>query len=149
LDTELVGGSAFLAGKSSHISGISAKGQTLTVKLTKPNASFVAQLVMGWFTAVPANLPYSSQGVNTYAAAGPYYIASRDPGRTTVLKRNPNYHGPRPANPDQIVYTANVDEDQSLLQVKAGQADIDNAGNAPSSSAQLAQQYGVNKGRFF
>ena len=149
LDTEIVGASAFLAGKASRISGISAKGQTLTVKLTQPNASFVAQMVMGWFTAVPANLPYSSQGLNVYPAAGPYYISSRDPGRTTVLKRNPNYHGPRPANPDQIVYTANVDPDQSLLQIKAGQADVDNAGNVATSSADLAKTYGVNKGRFF
>jgi ABC-type transport system substrate-binding protein len=149
LQEEIVGAQAFLAGKASKISGISAKGLTLTVKLVKPNASFVPQMAMGWFTAVEPSLPYTSQGVQTYAAAGPYYIASRDPGRTTVLKRNPNYHGPRPANPDQIVYTANVDEDQSLLQVKAGQADIDNAGNTASSSAQLSQQYGVNKSRFF
>jgi len=149
LDTEIAGASAFLAGKTQKISGISAKGQTLKVTLTKPNASFVAQMAMGWFTAVEPSLPYTSQGVNTYAAAGPYYIASRDPGRTTVLKRNPYYKGPRPANPDQIVYTANVDPDQSLLQVKAGQADIDNVGNVPTSSADLAKTYGVNKGRFF
>jgi len=140
LETEIAGAQAFLAGKTQSISGISAKGQTLTIKLTKPNVSFVAQMAMGWFTAVKPDLPYTSQGVNTFAAAGPYYIASRDPGRTTVLKRNPNYKGPRPANPDQIVYTANVDPDQSLLQVKAGQADIDNLGNVPTSSAQLAQQ---------
>ena len=60
-----------------------------------------------------------------YPAAGPYYIASRDPGRSTVLKRNPYYKGDRPANPDQIVFTPNVNIDQSLLQVKAGQSDID------------------------
>jgi peptide/nickel transport system substrate-binding protein len=149
LEAEIVGGEAFLNGKASKISGISAKGQTLTIKLTQPNATFVPQMAMGWFTAVKPDLPYTSQGVNTFAAAGPYYIASRDPGRTTVLKRNPYYKGPRPANPDQIVYTANVDPDQSLLQIKAGQADIDNVGNVATSSASLAQQYGVNKSRFY
>jgi peptide/nickel transport system substrate-binding protein len=149
LEQEVVGGEAFLAGKTQHISGISAKGDTLTVKLVKPNATFVPQMGMPWFTAVKPNMPYTSQGVNVYPAAGPYYIASRDPGRDTVLKRNPYYKGTRPANPDQIVFTANVDPDSSLLQIKAGQADIDNAGNVATSSASLSQQYGVNKGRFF
>ena len=149
LQDEIVGATAFLNGKAAHISGITAKGQTFTVKLTKPNASFVAQLVMTWFTATKPNTPYTSQGLNVYPSAGPYYIASRDPGRSTVLKRNPYYKGPRPANPDQIVFTPNVDPDQSLLQVKAGQSDLDIAGNVATSSADLAKTYGVNKGRFW
>jgi peptide/nickel transport system substrate-binding protein len=65
-----------------------------------------------------------------------------------VLKKNPYYKGSRPANVDQIVITPNVDPDQSLLQVKAGQVDMDIGGNVPTSSASLAAQYGVNKSRF-
>jgi ABC-type transport system substrate-binding protein len=87
--------------------------------------------------------------VNTFAAAGPYYISSRDPGRSTVLKRNPFYKGNRPANPDQIVFTPNVNVDQSLLQVKAGQSDLDIGGIPPTAASDLANQYGVNKGRFY
>jgi ABC-type transport system substrate-binding protein len=94
-------------------------------------------------------MAYSSTGINVYPAAGPYYISSRDPGRSTVLKRNPYYKGNRPANPDQIVFTPNVNTDQSLLQVKAGQADMDLIGVPSTSAASLGQQYGVNKGRFF
>jgi ABC-type transport system substrate-binding protein len=149
LDSEVVGGSAFLAGKAAHISGVSAKGLTFTVHLTKPNATFVSQMGMQWFTATKPNTPYTSQGIQTFPSAGPYYIASRDPGRSTVLKRNPFYKGPRPANPDEIVFTPDVDPDQSLLQVKAGQSDLDIGENVPTSSAQLAAQYGVNKSRFF
>src|SRR5262249_43280189 len=125
LQDVIVGGQAFLAGKTQHIAGISAKGLTIAFHLQKPNPAFVAILAMPWFTAIKPDTPYSSSGLNTYPAAGPYYIASRDPGRTTVLKRNPYYKGSRPANPDQIVFTANVNTDQSLLQVKAGQADMD------------------------
>ena len=66
-----------------------------------------------------------------------------------MLKRNPYYKGNRPANPDQIVFTPNVNVDQSLLQVKAGQADIDLIGVPPTATADLGKQYGVNKGRFF
>ena len=149
LQDDIVGAKAFLDGKASKISGISAKGNTLTFHLTSPNATFVSILSMQWFTAVPANLPYSSTGLNTYPAAGPYYIASRDPGRSTVLKRNPYYKGNRPANPDQIVFTPNVNRDQSLLQVKAGQSDMDIEGLPATATAQLGQQFGVNKGRFY
>ncbi|HUZ80865.1 MAG TPA: ABC transporter substrate-binding protein [Gaiellaceae bacterium] len=149
LQDEIVGGTAFLNGKAAHISGVTASGQTLTVHLAKPNATFVSQMGMQWFTATKPNTPYSSQGLNTFPSAGPYYIASRDPGRSTVLKRNPYYKGPRPANPDEIVFTPNVDPDQSLLQVKAGQVDLDIGGNVPTSSADLAKTYGVNKGRFW
>jgi peptide/nickel transport system substrate-binding protein len=84
-----------------------------------------------------------------YPAAGPYYIASRDPGRSTGLKRNPYYKGNRPANPEQIVFTPNVNRDQSLLQVKAGQSDMDIEGLPATATAQLGQQFGVNKGRFY
>jgi peptide/nickel transport system substrate-binding protein len=149
LQDDVVGGQAFLDGKASKISGISAKGLTLTFHLTKPNATFVSILSMQWFTPVKPNTPYSSTGLNVYPAAGPYYIASRDPGRSTVLKRNPYYKGDRPANPDQIVLTPNVNTDQSLLQVKAGQADLDIIGIPATAAAGLAQQYGVNKGRFW
>ncbi len=145
----IVGGDAFLNGKAQTISGVTAKGNTLTVKLTKPNATFVSIMSMQWFTAVKANMPYSSSGLNVYPAAGPYYIASRDPGRNTVLKRNPYYKGDRPANPDQIVFTPNVDPDQSLLQVKAGQSDLDIIGVPPTAAADLGKTYGVNKSHFF
>jgi len=149
LQKDITGGEAFLAGKAAHISGIKAKGNTLTFNLTSPNATFTSILSMQWFTAVKPNTPYSSQGLNVYPAAGPYYISSRDPGRSTVLKRNPYYKGNRPANPDQIVFTPNVNIDQSLLQVKAGQADLDIGGVPPTAAADLAKQYGVNKARFF
>jgi peptide/nickel transport system substrate-binding protein len=66
-----------------------------------------------------------------------------------VLARNPYYKGSRPANPDQIVITSNTNGDQSLLQVKAGQADIDINGVPSTSAASLGSSYGVNKGRFF
>jgi ABC-type transport system substrate-binding protein len=149
LQNTIVGGTQFLAGKAAHISGISAKGLTLSFRLTKPNATFVSILSMQWFTAVKPNMPYDAKGLNVYPAAGPYYIKSRNEGRNTVLARNPYYKGNRPANPDQIVFTANVDIDQSLLQVKAGQSDMDIGGIPPTAASDLAKTYGVNKGRFY
>jgi ABC-type transport system substrate-binding protein len=145
----IVGALPFLNGKAQHISGISANGLTLTFHLTKPNPTFVSYLSMQWFGAVKANMPYSSSGLETYPSAGPYYIASRTPGRSTILKRNPYYKGSRPANPDEIAYTPDVDQNQALLQTKAGQVDLDIGYVPPTAAAGLGQQYGVNKGRFF
>ncbi|HZU20605.1 MAG TPA: ABC transporter substrate-binding protein [Gaiellaceae bacterium] len=141
----IVGGEAFLAGKTQHISGISAKGLTLTFHLTHPNPTFVSYLSMQWFGAVKPNMPYTTTGLNVYPSAGPYYIASRDPGRTTVLKRNPYYHGNRPANADQIVFTSNTNQDNSLLQTKAGQVDMDMSGVPATAAATLGAP---NKGQF-
>ena len=66
-----------------------------------------------------------------------------------MLKRNPNYKGTRPANPDKIVWTVERDQDQCLLQVKAGQSDIDAERLPPTAAADLGEQFGVNKGQFF
>ncbi len=40
----------------------------------------------------------------------------------------------------------NTNLDQSLLQVKSGQADYDAGGLPPTANAGLAQQFGINKG---
>jgi peptide/nickel transport system substrate-binding protein len=146
----VVGAQAFLDGKAQSISGISAKGLTITFKLTKPNPTFTAYLGMQWFGAVKPNMPYTTSGItSSYPSAGPYYIQSREVGKSLVEARNPYYKGPRPANPDKIVWTMNTDQDQSLLQAKAGQSDVDAAGPPPSANASLASQFGVNKARFF
>ncbi|HTR34199.1 MAG TPA: ABC transporter substrate-binding protein [Gaiellaceae bacterium] len=145
----IVGADAFLQGKAQHISGITAKGLTLTFHLTKPNPTFVSYLSMQWFGAVKPSMPYSSSGLDSFPSAGPYYIASRTPGRSTVLKRNPYYKGSRPANPDQITFQPDVNQDQALLQTKAGEIDLDIGTVPPTSAADLGSQYGINKGRFF
>jgi peptide/nickel transport system substrate-binding protein len=142
------GAQAFYDGKTQKISGISTKGNKLTIKLTQPFPSLVSALAMNWFTATDPSTPYSEQDVNTVVGAGPYYISSREVGRTVVLDRNKNYKGSRPANPDRIVVTVGGDQNQSILQVKAGQADLEPI--VPSAAAgALADEFGVNKSRFF
>jgi peptide/nickel transport system substrate-binding protein len=152
MDKLIQGGTAFLDGKTQVLSGVKAAGQVLTVKLTKADPTFVSIMAMQWYAAIDPSLPYTDKGVDTYASAGPYYIKSRDVGRSLVLVRNPYYKGNRPANPDQIVFTANTDQSQTFLQVKNGDFDYDaGAGSPPTEYAGLGQQYGVNKpgGRFF
>jgi peptide/nickel transport system substrate-binding protein len=148
LDKILVGGSAFLAGKAQRISGITANGLKLVVHITKPNPTFVSILAMQWFGAVEPNTAYTTQGLLTMPSAGPYYIKSRNLGKSLVEVRNPYYKGSRPANADSIVFTANTDQNQTQLQVQAGQVDMDASQPPPTAYASLGQQYGVNKTQF-
>ena len=85
-----------------------------------------------------------------YPAAGPYYIASRDQGRSTVLKRNPYYKGARPANPDQIVFTAERRSSISrCCRSRPGSPTSTSAASRRRRRPTSAKTYGVNKGRFF
>ena len=100
----VVGAQAMIDGKASSISGVTAKGNKLTVKLTKGSPDFLARLTMSFFQAIDTNLAkkIDPNGVDTFASCGPYYYASRTPNRSITLKRNTFYKGTRPANPDTI-----------------------------------------------
>jgi peptide/nickel transport system substrate-binding protein len=153
LNKMVVGAQKFTDGKAAHISGISAKGLTLTFHLVKSNPTFVSILGMQWFNAVKPNMKYtkSSGGILVYPSGGPYYIASNSPGRTTVLKRNKYYHGPRFQNPSQIVINSfpNSNGEAALLQIEKNQVDFDMAGIPSADVAKVSQKYGgPNKGQF-
>jgi ABC-type transport system substrate-binding protein len=135
--------------KRGNLTGVRAAGQKLTVRLINADPTFVAQISMPFFAAVKPNMPINPKGEDVYPSAGPYRLVSREPGRSLVLERNKQYKGSRPANPDRIVVTVNTDQNQSLLQVKAGEADHDLGGVPAVSNAQLADEFGVNKGRYF
>jgi peptide/nickel transport system substrate-binding protein len=148
LDELIQGGKAFLGGKAQALSGVRASGRTLTVRLTKADPTFVAIMAMQWFGAIKPNTPYSDKGLDVYPGSGPYYIKARDVGKSLLLERNPNYKGNRPANPDKIVFSVNLQEAQSLLQVRNGEADM-TLTLPVTSHDQLGSEFGVNKGRYF
>ena len=146
--TNIVGAQDVLDGKATTASGVTVKGNKITIKLTAADGGLLAKLGMPFFQAIPTDLPINSKGVNTYPSAGPYYFASRQVGRSILLKKNPNYTGDRPQNVDQIQIDVNTNVNQSLLQVKAGEVDYDMGGLPPTSHSQLASQYGVNKDQY-
>ena len=102
---EIVGADAVLNGKATNISGITAKGNVLTVKLTTSLPDFLSRLTMPFFCPLPPGTPHDPDGINNPAGSGPYYIASRQVNRQIITKRNTNYKGPRPHNVDQIIET--------------------------------------------
>ena len=54
---------------------------------------------------------------------GPYYVRSQTAGQT-VLERNPNYRGDRPARPARIVYLTGIPTAEGVALARAGRADV-------------------------
>ncbi len=149
---DIVGFDAVSEGKAAAISGVTAKGLTLTIRLQRPRPTFLPELALPFFQAVKPSMAIDEKGISVYPSAGPYRIVSREVGRSVVLERNRFYGGPRRVNLDRIVVTTNSDPFASLLQVRAGQADYDLAGLPPTAHASLAEEFGVRRqgpGRYF
>jgi ABC-type oligopeptide transport system substrate-binding subunit len=149
--TDIQGWNDVVSGKASKLSGVTASGNKLTIKLTQRDGGLLNKLAMPFFCAVePSKTPINSKGVDTLPGAGPYYIASRTEGKQLVLKKNPNYKGNRPARSSTIVFTMNTNQQQTYLQVSNGTFAADPTGlDDPTAAQSLAQKYGINKSRFF
>jgi peptide/nickel transport system substrate-binding protein len=132
---------------------VNAHGRTLSIRLTHVAGNFPARIAMPFFCAVPTNTPMHLTEAPPIPTAGPYYIASNVPGVQTVLKRNPNYAGPRPRRLAEIIYVGGYSSDfgtpQSVARVIAGETDyvpVVGALEVGGSSlrAKLNRRYGAN-----
>src|SRR5947199_7841897 len=85
--------SDIVGASKSPVSGVRVKGKHLIITSTHAAPDLLARLAMPFFCAIPSSLPRDPNGVNTPASAGPYYVASRTPSKSIVLKRNPYYRG--------------------------------------------------------
>ena len=127
------GANAYHAGTVPHIAGLRARGDTLTIRLTKPAGDFLHRLALPMFSVVPRRTAVIANGLaKPMPSAGPYYVASYMPGQQLVLRRNPHYRGPRPHALDEFVYTFGQSADQAAGLVKAGQADYTTPGLSPA-----------------
>ncbi|HEX2589023.1 MAG TPA: ABC transporter substrate-binding protein [Gaiellales bacterium] len=125
------------------IPGVEVQGDKLILHLTQPNGTIVAEMATPFMCAIPHNLPVNSKGVTSIAGAGPYYVASYSPNQSIVLKRNPNYTGPRPHTVDEIDYTQlSIDQNQGILSTKNGSIDYCPDCATAAQSLNLYQQYG-------
>jgi ABC-type transport system substrate-binding protein len=148
LTDDVVGAAAVADGKTTKLSGVSVKGNKLTIKLTKVSPDLIARLTMPFFSAQPLSHPLRSEVTSAPVhSAGPYYLQAREPKRTAVVVRNPNYKGPRAGMADRFSYTFGNSLAAQRLKVERGEADLGNF--PPAEAADLAQKYGINKGRYW
>jgi len=140
LFNDIVGYRQYRAGKARGLSGVVARGNTLTINLTHPDGGFLPNLALSTACAVPQGTP--DQRLNNIPSAGPYYIKSYTPGQSLVLRRNPNYHGGRPHLLNEFVYTIGVDPSRAVTEIEAGKADYASDGIPASAAAALQRKYG-------
>ncbi len=144
---DVVGEAAYTAGKAPHISGVTARGDTLTIRLRAPAPNLPARLSQPAFCAVPTDTPIDPNGVRALSSAGPYYLASYTPGQGIVLKRNPNYRGSRPHWFARIEVATGVPYGRAVADVEAGTAGYTaligpGVSNVRTFTYQLAARYG-------
>ena len=139
---------SFAAELGKDISRVRARGNRLTLTLRQPAPRIISLLAAPYFCAVPPDTPITPKGVDTLPSAGPYYVASHVPGRSLVLRRNPNYSGPRPHRLAEIRMTTGVRPERAVAAVEAGRADyavLDPPGDprvSPATARRLIQRYG-------
>ena len=114
--------------KCSDISGIVTNdaAATIEIKLKAPESDFEYVLSIPFTAVVPSSTPKKDTENPPPAGNGPYYIASYNPSKSFVVKRNPNWTkgeipGIPDGNPDKIVATMTDDQAQSAQLVASGQ----------------------------
>ena len=132
--TNIAGARAYMAGRTNHIAGVRARGDTLTIRLLRPQPDFPSRIAQPFFCAVPSNTPIDPGGVRLIPSAGPYYVASYTPGQGVVLVRNPRYTRGRPHRFERIALTLGVSSQRAAADVEAGRADYTTIGGSPGSA---------------
>ena len=146
--SDIAGVDAYRAGRAQHVAGISAQGDTLTIRLERPVEDLAARMALPYFCAVPLRTPIVPNGLEKpIPAAGPYYLATHVEGVVAVVKRNPNYPGARPQRLDAIVYRRPDVPADAVSQIERGEADhLGEYDLLPASplvaSGQIADRYG-------
>jgi len=147
----IVGAQERLDGKASTVSGVTAKGNKLTIRLLHPGPDLLARLATPPFQAIDSALAanHDPAGVNAFASCGPYYIASRTPNRSITIRRNTFYKGPRPHNAAAIQVNVGNSPDVIYQNVVKGTTDYAADGVTTTLYAGIAKRYGINKKQFF
>jgi YVTN family beta-propeller protein len=140
---DIVGESAYEAGRARHIAGVVARRNLLTIQLTHAAPDFPSRIALPFFCAVPSGTPSAPGGERVVPAAGPYYVTSFAPGQGAELKKNPNYAGARPRRLSEIDVVLGVGKAQSVSDVEAGKADYAADDVPPGIAPRLAAKYGA------
>jgi peptide/nickel transport system substrate-binding protein len=147
---DIVGARAVMEGNATEASGVTTRGDRLTVRLTRPAGDFTTRV--GTLCVVPETTPVHPEGVSApLAAAGPFYIAEFTPGRKVTLLRNRFYRGDRRPRMTRFDIDLTLDAPTIIERVERGELDYAAVRNdlyAPRARELLAR-YGINRSRFF
>jgi ABC-type transport system substrate-binding protein len=146
---DVVGARKMLTGDAKTLSGVTARGRTLIVRLTRPVSDFPARTTE--LCAVPANLPADPEGARApLPSPAPYFVSEYVSGEHLVLERNRFYRGQRPHHVDRFDIDLAADPAKLFDQIASGNVDYAPAGPwIGSHERELARRYGINKSQFY
>jgi peptide/nickel transport system substrate-binding protein len=139
------------------VSGVTANGQKLVIKLSKPDGTMLPKLALPFFCPITknSNLWTGSQWKDTevngaFPGNGPYYLFSRNVGSQMVLKSNTHYSGGKQSKASTIVMNMNLSTNTAYNGIEDGTYASDANGNPePANNHALFNQFGKNHTRFW
>lgn len=124
---EIEGYDAYQRGESRRVSGLSAPdAQTLQVRLTRADQSFVHMLAMHFAAPLPreeverAGADVRRRPIGT----GAFRFVSWDPGVRIVVERNRHYYRPGRPYVERVVFEEGLKKDTAFLRFRNGDVDI-------------------------
>jgi ABC-type transport system substrate-binding protein len=102
--------------------GIAAVGDAVVFTLRHPDNALPLKLATNFFCALPEGTPFA-QITTPVPSAGPYLVQSFVFGHEAVLRRNPSYHGSRPARSELIVIRQ-ANQAQAVQDAQTGTVDL-------------------------
>jgi ABC-type transport system substrate-binding protein len=142
--TDLIGASAYMAGKAKDIPGITTTATTISFHLSQADGAFLYKAALPTTCPVPAGTPMKpieDGSLEQKYASGPFKIASYSPSRQLVLVFNKNYDqslGVR-GHVAKIVFTIGDESTQAVLQIQASQLDFQVSNLATADIIKLSQ----------
>jgi ABC-type transport system substrate-binding protein len=120
----IVGADRVLAGQDSVLPGVIARGDSLYLRLRRPDPVFPHLIAMTFTAPVPREVAESHRNDSSQhtVATGPYRVAEFIPRRRVLLVRNPDYCGP-PAYLDTIEVRLGVSATSAVAMIRRGLVD--------------------------
>lgn len=122
--TSIVGADRVREGQDTALAGVIARADSLYIRLTKPDPTFLSVLSMSFTCPLPREIverwpdAFSQHTV----ASGPFEVAEYIPRRRVLLVRNPDYAG-TPAWLDTFELKLSVSPTNAVALIRRGQID--------------------------
>ena len=145
---DIVGFDDYRTGNAEHISGIRVAGDLLSITLADPLRTSPRASRCRSSPPCRSARRRSPSGVGQpLPSAGPYYVSAHVGDLAEVVKRNPNYSGPRPQGLDAFVFENGVDAGAGASRVMNGKDDYAFAEQPPYPdnllpTSSFARRYG-------
>jgi ABC-type transport system substrate-binding protein len=120
----IIGADSVLAGRATKLPGVIARGDSLYIRITEPDPTFLQILSMTFTAPVPREIAdkYSSSLSLHSVSTGPFQVAEFTPRRRVLLVRNPDYCG-QPAWLDTFELRLGVTQANAVALIRRGQVD--------------------------